>query len=105
MRFEDGMIRPMRALSSCAWQRDKTASSSALMLGPLIQLPQSSEELRMIGATKSAPFRRFHCSAKGDKKQEWRDAAAPGRSITGLGLGLNARHERTNEGHQGRGLK
>src|SRR5262245_36567361 len=105
----------MRPLSSCAWQREITASSSALMMGPLIQL--RSEALRMIGATKSASFRRFHCSAKGDKKQGggWPPRhRAPTRGaiagpiaglIAGLGLTSNSRHDRANEDatrtHQG----
>src|SRR5215510_4975491 len=69
----------------------------------------------MIGATKSASFCRFHCSAKGDKKQGggWpsrhraptRGAiAGPYRGvlIAGLGLTLNSRHDRANEDTPGR---
>jgi hypothetical protein len=34
------------------------------------------------GATEDAPIRRFHCSAKDDKKQGWRPATKPSESGT-----------------------
>src|SRR6266446_4854894 len=79
--------------------------------------------MRMIGATKDAPIPRFHCSAKGDKKQGWRDTATAGAArapyllqtvtakswtypgpILGLGLTLNSRHDRSNEDTKDGGL-
>jgi cobalamin biosynthesis protein CbiG len=40
------------------------------------------------GATKDAPFRRFHCSAKDDKKQGWQDTAQ-NAAIAGSGAHPN----------------
>src|SRR5882672_886037 len=74
-----------------------TAFSSALMTGPCI--------------------RRFHCSAKGDKKQGWQDGAKAGVAtqnpdksraclglVLGLGLTPNSRHDRANEDTKDGGL-
>src|SRR5262245_30064598 len=77
--------------------------------GPLIKPPQEAG-IADDCATKSAPLRRFHCSAKGDKKQGggWpplhpaRTRGAIVGLIAGLGLTSNSRHDRANEATPGR---